>query len=131
LRYWLPPVIWAAIILTLSGDGGSANHTGGLLRVVLPRLPEETLDLANLVIRKCGHVLGYGFLGFLNLRAIRGPRSGWRLAWSVMAVLLTACVASIDEWHQSMTSTRTGHFSDVMLDTVAAIGAQVFARRRT
>ena len=122
--------MWAAIILTLSGDGGSAGHTGGLLRTLLPRLPEETLELSNLVMRKCGHVLGYGLLGYLNLRALRGPRSGWRFAWGVIAVLLTASVASIDEWHQSMTSTRTGGVSDVLLDTVAAIGAQALVWMR-
>ena len=38
---------------------------------------------------------------------------------------MTALVASLDEWHQSFLASRTGAFSDVVLDTVAGIGAQM------
>jgi VanZ family protein len=112
----------------LSGNGGSSGTSGALLRLVLPGLSEDAFEFVNLLLRKTAHVVAYSILGFLYLRGVRGERRGWQIRWSVVAVALAAAVAMLDEWHQSMTSTRTGHVSDVMLDTVAAIGAQVVAR---
>jgi VanZ family protein len=40
-------------------------------------------------------------------------------------VLMTALVASLDEWHQSFIPTRTGRWQDVVLDTCAGIAVQV------
>jgi VanZ family protein len=40
-------------------------------------------------------------------------------------VLGTAVVASLDEWHQSFNPLRTGTPKDVVLDTCAAIAAQI------
>jgi VanZ family protein len=49
----------------------------------------------------------------------------WTLRWSTIAVLGTAIVASLDEWHQSFIPSRTGRWQDVVLDTSAGIAAQV------
>ena len=80
--------------------------------------------------RKIGHVVGYGILSFLLFRAWRATLPslsphGWSWKWSWIAILMTALVASLDEWHQSFLASRTGAFSDVVLDTVAGIGAQM------
>jgi VanZ family protein len=81
-------------------------------------------------IRKGGHVFGYGMLSILLFRAwretlpsIRNTR--WTLRWSIIAVLGTAFVASLDEWHQSFIPSRTGTLRDVLLDTSAGIAAQM------
>ena len=81
-------------------------------------------------LRKTGHVIGYGTLSILLFRAwkatlpVRGnPRWAW--VWSLDAVLMTALVASLDEWHQSFLPSRTGTVRDVVLDSVAGILAQV------
>ena len=81
-------------------------------------------------IRKSGHVFGYGLLSILFFRAWRetlpsltGAR--WMLRWSSIAVLGTAVVASLDEWHQSFIPSRTGTYKDVILDTSAGIAAQL------
>ena len=57
-------------------------------------------------MRKGGHVFGYGLLSILLFRAWRetlpalgNPR--WTYRWANIAVLGTAFVASLDEWHQS------------------------------
>ena len=126
-RFWAPAAAWSALILVLSGDTGSSGTSGGLLRLLLPNLDQPTFDVVNVIFRKFVHVAAYGLAGFLNFRAIRGAREGWRLRWSVVAVVLAATLASIDEFHQTLTSTRSGAVSDVMLDTVAAIGAQFIA----
>ena len=39
--------------------------------------------------------------------------------------MLTAVVASLDEWHQTFIPSRTGTIHDVILDTSAAIAAQL------
>jgi len=38
---------------------------------------------------------------------------------------MTALVASLDEWHQTFLPSRTGTIRDVVLDSAAALGAQV------
>jgi VanZ family protein len=38
---------------------------------------------------------------------------------------MSALVASMDEWHQTFLPSRTGAISDVMLDSCAALTAQV------
>jgi VanZ family protein len=42
-----------------------------------------------------------------------------------MAILGTALVASLDEWHQSFIPSRTGRWQDVVLDSCAGIAAQI------
>jgi VanZ family protein len=56
------------------------------------------------------------------------PISGnpkWTMRWATIAVLGTAVVASLDEWHQSFLPSRTGIWQDAVLDTVAGIAAQL------
>jgi VanZ family protein len=47
------------------------------------------------------------------------------LPWATIAVLGTALVASLDEWHQSFLPSRTGTPRDVLLDSCAGIAAQI------
>jgi VanZ family protein len=49
----------------------------------------------------------------------------WCLQWAAVAFLSTALVASFDEWHQSFLPSRTGTFRDVVLDSSAAVVAQI------
>jgi len=86
-------------------------------------------------------VFGYGFLSLLLYRAWRytiplaeNPRCA--MVWSRVALLSTAFVATLDEWHQSFLPSRTGTFHDVVLDTAAGVAAQLglylfLNRRRT
>jgi len=91
------------------------------------------------VLRKTGHVVGYGLLSFFLFRAWRAtlPKRGnprWTLYWADIAVFGTALVASLDEWHQSFIPSRTGRWQDVVLDSSAAVATQVllylFLRKR-
>ncbi len=81
-------------------------------------------------IRKGGHVFGYGLLSILLFRAWRetlptASGATWTRRWTNIAILGTALVASLDEWHQSFIPSRTGTVRDVILDTCAGIGAQI------
>ena len=74
-------------------------------------------------------VVGYGTLSILAFRSLRASarqiHSLWSLAWARNAVLITAAVASLDEWHQTFIPSRTGTIHDVILDSCAAIAAQI------
>ena len=133
LTYWLPPILWAAIILFASTDVFSSPNTGGVLERIAvwllghPLAP-ATLDTLNFVMRKTGHLTAYGILGALAFRAVRGARPLCNVRWAIVAVLLTAGVASIDEIHQTFTLLRTGTWHDVLLDTAGAALAQLLIR---
>ncbi len=124
LGYWAPAVAWSAVLLFISGNAGSSAVTGSVLSWFLPPLSPE-FEPVHFVIRKTIHVLAYGLLGALDFRAVRGPRAGWQMNWSVAAVVLAAIVASLDEYHQSFFPSRTGMPSDVVIDVCGAILAQL------
>jgi VanZ family protein len=47
------------------------------------------------------------------------------LQWATVAWFSTALVASLDEWHQTYLPSRTGTVRDVILDSTAALVAQI------
>jgi VanZ family protein len=49
----------------------------------------------------------------------------WALRWAAIAFFMSALVASLDEWHQTFIPSRTGAIRDVILDSSAALTAQV------
>jgi VanZ family protein len=125
LRVWLPVVLWTMIIALESSVGAAAN-TGSLLEGVLVwlfgQLDPAIFDRLHFVLRKGGHFLGYGIFGILWFRAFAATfPAGARLFWAGLAVACTFLIASLDEWHQSFSPFRHGHFSDVVLDTCGAL----------
>lgn len=75
-------------------------------------------------LRKTGHVVGYGMLSLLLLRGWRAtldPVQTLLLRTALLAWLGTACVAALDEWHQSFIPSRTGTIWDVALDSLAGV----------
>ena len=124
LKRWLPVAAWSAVILLASSDLFSSQHTGAFLRDVLG---VEIPPLLHMLLRKLGHLTGYGILGALALRAARVDFARPVLA-SFAIVLL---VAGIDELHQSTIPSRGGSAWDVLLDVVgAAIAIGIMIRRR-
>jgi VanZ family protein len=132
LKAWIAAILWLIVIAIESTSFASAHNTSHILYPLLHFL--FGLSLAkfepwHFFIRKSGHVFGYGLLSILLFRAWREtlPAVGdpkWRLRWASIAVLGTALVASLDEWHQSFLPSRTGTWHDVVLDTCAGIGVQ-------
>jgi VanZ family protein len=130
---WAPVVVAIGVICIESTGAFSSQHTSGWLRPIVERLLGHIDDIVwgNLhhYIRKTGHFLGYGAVGFTFLRAWlhtldrRGRRSltAWRLQSSLLAILSTALVASGDEFHQTFIPSRTGSPMDVLLDTIGAL----------
>jgi VanZ family protein len=133
LKAWIAAILWLIVIAMESSAYFSAHNTGRFLYPLLHfffGLTRSSFEHWHFYIRKGGHVFGYGLLSILLFRAWRetlpaleNPK--WTLRWANIAVLGTALVASLDEWHQSYIPSRMGSVQDVILDTCAGIGAQV------
>jgi VanZ family protein len=134
LRAWWPAAVWICLIAFESTDVFSSEHTGSLLYKLLTRL-FGNIDLYKFLVfhhylRKTGHVVGYGMLSLLLLRAWRatlGRVQPLLLRAALLSWLGTAIVAALDEWHQSYIPSRTGSVWDVALDSVAGVAFLVVA----
>lgn len=144
-RAWAPALLWLAVIALESTSLASAENTGKILLPLLAFLFGKAGLLKYLQVhdglRKAGHFLGYAVLSLLMYRAwwatlaMRARQSdclSWRdmfSRWSaraaLLAVLITAAVAGLDEWHQTMLAGRTGNLGDVMLDSLAGAFVQI------
>ncbi len=133
LKAWIAAVLWLVVIAIESSALLSAHNTSRILYPILHFLfgvDRLHFEDWHFYIRKGGHVIGYAILSTLLFRAWRATlpaMSGakWIPRWATIAVLGTAFVASLDEWHQSFIPSRTGRWQDVVLDTCAGIAAQV------
>ena len=125
--------MWLGLIAFESTNTLSAANTGRFLYPLLHFL--FGLDLIrfltwHFLLRKTGHVIGYAVLSLLFYRAWKttitvsgNPR--WSIVWARIAFTMTTLVASLDEWHQTFLPSRTGTVHDVLLDSAAALVAQV------
>jgi VanZ family protein len=133
LKAWIAAILWLIIIAIESTAMLSAHNTGRILYPILHflfGLDRMHFGYWHFYIRKSGHVVGYGTLSILLFRAWRvtlpvRANVKWTFRWANIAILGTALVASLDEWHQSFIPSRTGTVRDVLLDTCAGIAAQV------
>jgi VanZ family protein len=109
-----------------STDLLSAEHTsrfiGPFLRWFAPDISTATIASVQLIARKCGHLTEYAILAALLCRAMRRSPQGWFGALGISAIY-----ASLDEFHQSFVSSRTGTAWDVLIDCAGAlIGVAIF-----
>jgi len=133
LKAWIAAILWLIVIAIESTALLSANNTSRILYPLLHflfGLGWDHFEQWHFYIRKTGHAVGYAIMSILLFRAWRATlpavsRTEWTLRWSAIALLGTAFVASLDEWHQSFIPSRTGRWQDVVLDTSAALAAQV------
>jgi VanZ family protein len=132
-KAWVPALVWLGFIVIESTSALSSENTSKalypLLHFLLGLDPVRFLTW-HFVLRKTGHVIGYAVLSLLLFRAWRvtiplrnDPR--WSIVWARISLTMTALVASLDEWHQTFLPSRTGTIRDVVLDSAAALGAQV------
>lgn len=96
-----------------------------MLRWFLPHAMPETLSLIHHVIRKSGHFTEYFILSLLLLHALRAGTRDFSLRWALIAILIVAGYASLDEFHQSFVPGRTAAVTDVLLDTCGGAAAQL------
>jgi VanZ family protein len=133
LKAWIAAILWLILIAIESSALLSANNTSRILYPLLHYLfgmDWDRFEIWHFYIRKSGHVIGYATLSILLFRAWRATLPAmsdvkWTPRWASIAILGTALVASLDEWHQSFIPTRTGTIRDVILDTCAGLAAQI------
>ena len=123
---WVPVICWIAVIACLSGERFSDEQTAAWLAgapfVASLGVQPALIDTANLILRKTSHFVEYATLALLTYRALgMGATARSRRARILGAVLLAVGCATLDEWHQTMTLTRTGRMHDVVLDGVGAL----------
>jgi len=131
-RYWLPPLLWMAVIWTLSSEAGSAEHTSQFFLLLLgwlaPWVSPGHVELGHLLVRKLGHVVEYAVLATLWFRALRGERRLAAPASAWAAVVVSVAWAVLDELHQSTVPSRTASGADVVIDAAGAVLALVVVR---
>jgi len=109
--HWLPVLLWMGVIFCLSAQP----------RTALPVAPVRPLDNP---LKKLGHVVEYGLLAVLLLRAMRGSWPGRPARrHAVLAFLLSLLYAVSDEFHQFFTPTRNPRPLDLFLDSLGMIWA--------
>ncbi len=127
--YWWPAVLWAGIIALFSSNWFSSGHSWGyfvrLASFLFPGLSPAELQVLHGVVRKLAHFSVYFVFSLLLYRALRRERSGWHRPWSLAALLISVVYAGADELHQLFTATRTGALSDVGIDSLGALAAQL------
>jgi VanZ family protein len=138
-KYWLPALLWIALVLVASSDMMSGERTSHIIvpfiRWLVPDVSLQTLGTLMFIVRKLAHLTEYAILAALVLRAFRAgvPRLHW--AHVAFTLAIAAATAVSDEFHQSFVASRTGSAVDVAIDlTGALIGVTLywrFASRKT
>jgi len=131
LRRWWPALVWAIVISGFSTSAFTSENTSRVIIPVLqwlfPHAAMGTLQHVHFLIRKCAHFTEYFILSLLILRGIRGGRRETHLRWALIAIIIVAGYASLDEFHQMFVPGRTAAVTDVLLDTTGGIAAQMVA----
>ena len=127
VRYWMPAIVWMAVIFLGSTDMLSAAHTSRflvpLLRWFDPQISLAELNAIQFGIRKLAHLTEYTILAALLWRALRGG-TRWQVKMSILffvAWIACAIFAASDEFHQSFVPSRTASPTDVMIDALGAL----------
>lgn len=128
VKFWVPVLLWMALIFSASSDAMSSGNTsriiGPIVRWLVPDIDEATLGNVVLVLRKTAHMVEYGILSMLIWRAlrkpVRGDRRPWRWPQALWALSLAFLYACTDEFHQGYVPSREGSLRDVGFDTAGA-----------
>jgi len=128
---WLLCAAWMGLIYIMSampGDvsgGQSGLIVDFLLGAVRLFFGAETADVISadtigLLVRKAAHMTEYAVLFLLYRRAL--ALSGVRHP-GVWALVMSACYAATDEWHQGFVADRNPSPADVCIDALGAAAA--------
>jgi|ERR1035437_1279168 VanZ family protein len=121
LAAYAPLILWIGVIFVLSSEAASMSKTsliiGPILHFLFPTASEETIQLYHGYIRKAAHFTEYAMLAFFAVRMLARSSQNTVLRWRyLLAIVLVAAIASLDEFHQSFEPSRTSSYLDVLLD---------------
>ena len=129
-------MIGVLVIVIESTDYFSSANTNGPLRHLWTMFFGPVTNLRweqiHTLIRKSGHVLGYGILNalffrawYITLRIINEKMPQPWLVSTFLALMSTFVIGSFDELHQKLLPSRTSSPFDVAIDMAGAITVQV------
>lgn len=138
--FWLPVLLWLAVI-AVESFFLSSNVTGSWIWQIVHMLhipmSWNTFERFHHILRKAGHVTGYGILCVLVFRGwyrtlsaasleeksprLRVSPGTLRVRGAILAIGITLLTAVLDEWHQSFDPTRTSSVRDVGLDVLGGV----------
>ncbi|MEI6674057.1 MAG: VanZ family protein [Verrucomicrobiota bacterium] len=130
-KFWLLPLLWMIVIFSASADGQSAHHSSRifepLMHWLFPQMSPLRIGEIQYLFRKCMHLTEFAVLAGLlwwALRHTKGTAAGpWQWSDAGQVLILVVLYAASDEIHQAFIPSRTGRFSDVLVDTAGgAIG---------
>ncbi|HLE48806.1 MAG TPA: VanZ family protein [Patescibacteria group bacterium] len=113
LYYWLPFVLWAAVIFLFS-----ASPTG--------RASE--IHWKDFIIKKTAHLIEYSTFTVLLFRALIKSSVNKKKA-AIISVIIAMIYAFSDEFHQSFTPGREPKLRDVLIDISGSILTALFIYR--
>lgn len=134
LKYWLPVILWAALIFSASGDKKSVQRSSRIIepfvRWLIPDISDEAVGNTVFVVRKCAHVTEFAIFTLLLRRAANGVlwKQGAQWNWNAarFAFVVSVLFAISDEIHQSFVPGRQGAVMDVVIDSTGAACALLF-----
>lgn len=108
MRRWLPPLLWAGVILL-----GTS-------------LPQDAVPVSTSNIDKVLHFSIYTVFAFLLTRQISEDVSRWRAV--AISIVVIALFGAVDEWHQRFIPGRYTEFADWLADVAGGVaGSLIFA----
>ena len=129
IRYWIPAFLIAILISTLSTHYFSDQQTGRIifpaLHWLFPWAAVRTLHLMHLGIRKLAHVTEFAVFSATVFHGVRAGRTGWRIDWALITLLIAGAYACLDEVHQLFVPLRHAAPRDVAIDAFGAVLSQV------
>lgn len=132
LEIWLSTAIWLTVIAIESSSLGSSKNTGWILFAIITpliQIDSAQFTVLHFVLRKTGHFAGYFILSLLLFRSWRATfpvlNQSCRPGWAILALITAVFIAALDEGHQVFLGSRTGALRDILLDSVAALVAQL------
>ncbi len=130
INYYLPPLLLAVLIFILSAIPGQDY----------PDLTAGGYDYSN-ITNFIAHIIEFGLLAFLTLRAIDPPtkifggRASQNKKLSLRAkvficLILLLLFAASDEWHQHFVPGREVRLSDWLMDALGVLAGLGFYLKR-
>ncbi len=139
IGYWLPVLLLIILMFGFSTDAFSGENTQSVIVRVIRWLGFNPYSRAalriNFIARKAAHLIEYALLAALLYRAFRSGRPPrWRATWAAQTITVVILWALLDEYHQSLTQSRTGSIHDSFIDiaggSLALAVIYLLSRRR-
>ncbi len=126
----LPMLLFMGVIFSFSAKTAaeSSQSSNAIVEVLMDehllgsvvKNPDRTRETLSFLVRKAAHMAEFGVLAVLALYWLSSFSLPYKKS-CLLAVLIAACYAASDEFHQRFVPGRSGELRDVMIDTAGAV----------